>query len=654
MSSVFSEAQQLHASGRLDAALALYEQCLREAPDDWRALTRLGLLRVQQRRFDLAREPLARAVALNPGGAEAHAWLGEVDRNEGRLEAAVDSYRQALAVQPDFAAAWFNLGLALADLRQPGEAKAAFRRFLELRPADLRARTELAAIHLSEGEPAAALPLAREVVDRDPGNFQALYQGAIAFDRLAQLRSAIEWFERAARLAPDRADIHNALAVAHHNFAQHEPALRHYRKALEIQPGFAEVHSNLLMALHYVEPGDCEAMYAEHLAWAARHCGHIVPTPREDFANPRDPGRRIRVGYVSPRLAAGPVARNFLPVLLAHDPDGFHVTCYATGSASDEVTREIRSHAHAWRDAGSLDDAAFLALVREDAIDILVDLSGHCPGHRLRVFAQRAAPVQMTWLDYSNTTGLAQIDCFVGDFLQTPVGTPQRYSEELVRLPDTRLCYRPPPGLPAVGPPPAQRNGHVTFGCINRLSKLNEPLVALWSEVLRAVPGSRLLLKGTAYSSDEVRGAVRERFGRHGIAGERLELRGFTDEARMMAEYGDVDVSLDPFPYNGSTTTCDALAMGVPVVTLAGPALVSRAGLMFLTACGLEKWVARDRDEYVRIAREAALDVPALAQLRPTLRDRLLASPVCDGPRFARALEGIYRAAWRRFATEGR
>jgi predicted O-linked N-acetylglucosamine transferase (SPINDLY family) len=654
--SAFSRAQQLHANGELEAALALYEECLRDAPDDWRALTRVGLLRVQQRRFDLALPLLQRAVALNPANAEAHAWLGEAWRNTQQLGAAIASLRHALGLQPQFAPAWFNLGLALAEMNEHAAAGDAWRRFLELRPRDARARCELAGAALRQGDPRGAaswLEQHLELFPADLGAANPAYQLAMAFDRAADLPSAIRWFERAALLAPGRAEIHNALAVAHHNFAQHPEALEHYRKALAIRPDFAEVHSNLLMALHYVEPEDCEAMFREHLAWAERHADGIVRASRASFANPRAGERRLRIGYVSPRLNGGPVAHNLLPLLCAHDHARFHVTCYATSSLQDAVTAEIRSQADAWREAWALDDAALVRLVREDAIDVLVDLSGHCPGHRLRVFAQRAAPVQVTWLDYSNTTGLAAMDYFVGDMLQTPRGTPQRFTEEVVRLPDVRLCYRPPENLPDVVAPPVLRNGYVTFGCINRLSKLNPALVAVWSEILAGAPRSRLLLKGTAYSSEEVRSAVQARFAVHGIGAERLELRGFSDEAQMMAEYGDIDVCLDPFPYNGSTTTCDALVMGVPVVSLAGKSLAARAGVMYLTSCGMPEWIAEDQAGYVRIACDAARDVAALSRLREGLRARFLASPVCDSPRFARAFEEILRSVWRRFVASG-
>lgn len=681
MSNTFSRAQQLHAEGQLDAARLLYEQCLREAPDDWRALTRLGLLRLQQRRFDVAAELLQRAITLNPANAEAHAWLAEAWRHEGKLEAAIASFQQALSINPDLAPACFNLGLALMERKELDAASASWVRFLQLRPgdsrvrrelagvavaqgnlgqaaswlaqhlgrfpADVRAASELGAIYLRQGEPDAALRVLRSALEVEPDNAQVVYQAAIAFERQAHLQSAIEWLQRAARLAPGRADIQNSLAVAHHNFAQHEEALAHYRKALAIEPDFAEVHSNLLMALHYVDE-DCETVYREHLAWAAQHAGRIVPASHDSFANPRDADRRLRIGYVSPRFCAGPIARLLLPLLAEHDHARFHVTCYAVSDVHDAVTDEMRSHADAWREASALDDVALRDLIREDAIDILVDLAGHCPGHRLRVFAHRAAPVQMTWLDYSNTTGLRAMDYFVGDAVQTSQGSPQRFTEEVVRLPDTRLCYGPLPGLPELVTPPAARKGYVTFGCINRLSKLNPTLIAAWSEILNAVAGSRLLLKATAYASEEVRGAVRTRFARNGITAERLDFRAYSDEAQMMAEYGDIDICLDPFPYNGSTTTCDALTMGVPVVTLAGAALAARAGLMFLTACGMQDWVAHSMREYVRLACDAAQDVPRLAALRPRLRARFLASPVCDAPRFARAFEDIYREVWRR------
>jgi len=652
--SAFSRAQQLHANGELDAALALYEECLREVPDDWRALTRMGLLHVQQRRFGAALPLLERAVAINPSNAEAHAWLAEAWRNEGALDAAIAAFRQALAMQPAFAPAWFNLGLAHAERQEHAAAIEAWGRFVQLRPRDARVRRELATAVVQQGDPhgaAAWLEPHLQLFPDDSTAANAAYQVAIAFDRRADLPSAIRWFERAAALAPGSAEIHNALAVAHHNFAQHPQALEHYRRALAIRPDFAEVHSNLLMALHYVEPEDCEAVFREHLEWAARHAGTIVAASRSAFANTREPERRLRIGYVSPRFNAGPVAHNLLPLLRSHDHARFHITCYAVSDVHDAVTEEIRSHADAWREAASLDDAGLLALVGDDAIDILVDLSGHCPGHRLRMFAHRAAPIQMTWLDYSNTTAIGAMDYFVGDMLQTPPGTPQRFTEEVLRLPDVRLCYLPQEELPAVAPSPALRNGYVTFGCINRLSKLNPAVVAAWSGILAQVPGSRLLLKGTAYSSHEVRSAVQARFAEHGIGAERLDLRGFSDAAQMMAEYGDVDICLDPFPYNGSTTTCDALTMGVPVVSLAGQALAARAGVMYLTTCGLQEWLAADRAEYVRIACSAARDVPMLAALRTELRGRFLASPVCDAPRFARSFEALYRSAWTRWVA---
>lgn len=654
MSATFARAQQLHAAGQLEAALALYEECLRDAPDDWRALTRLGLLHVQQRRFDLATELLQSAVALNTANPEAHTWLGEAWRQQNKLEAATASFSEALRLRPDHAPALFNLGLALAQQGQNDAASAAWLRFLELRENDPRIRRELAGLALAQGDPTQAAAWLEQHLARFPGDADAtamVYRTAMALEGLAHLPSAIAWLKRAEHLAPDRADIQNSLAVAHHNFAQHDEALQHYRRALAIDPGFHEVHSNLLMALHYL-PEDCEAMFGEHQAWAARHTDEIAAAARESFPNARDPERRLRIGYVSPRFCAGPIARNLLPVLEAHDKARFHVTCYAVSSNRDAVTEVMRSHVDAWREAWALDDAALQRLIGDDAIDILVDLSGHCPGHRLRMFARRAAPIQMTWLDYSDTTAVAAMDYLVGDTVQTPIDSPQRYTEEVVRLPGTRLCYRPLANLPELHAPPALRNGHVTFGCINRLSKLNPDVIATWSEILRAVPGSRLLLKGTAYASGEVRSAVAARFAHHGVEATRLDMHAYSDEMEMMLNYRDIDICLDPFPYNGSTTTCDALTMGVPVVTLAGAGIVARAGLMFLTACGMGEWVAYDQADYVRLASAAARDVHKLAVLRPQLRARFLASSACDAPAFARALEEIYRSAWKRFVAE--
>ncbi len=470
----------------------------------------------------------------------------------------------------------------------------------------------------------------------------------MALEHLARLDEAIVWFGRAAALAPQRADIRNALGVANFNLANHAEALAHYRAAIALNQDFAEARSNLLMALHYVEPIDPEQLLAEHVAWATRIvAGEPLQTAaRTAFANPRDPARPLRVGYVSPRFCGGPLERFFLPLLEAHDCGLFHVTCYATSGVRDAATEAMRRSAAAWRNVEPYSTGELADVIRSDGIDILVDLAGHCPGHRLPVFARRAAPVQMTWMDYVDTTGVPAMDFLVSDPFHTPVAGAQRFTERVLRLPDTRLVYRPPAPMPALVPPPSLARGYVTFGCFNRLSKFGDGVIRTWSAILQRVPRARLILKSTALASDMTRELVRQRFARHGVDPAVLDLRGFSAESEMLRQYGDVDIALDPFPYNGCTTTCDALAMGVPVITLEGAVLPGRHGIALLKNCGLDDWITRTREEYVDLACAAAADTNRLARLRLELRERFLASPLTDAPRFARAFEALYRQAW--------
>ncbi|RPH58451.1 MAG: tetratricopeptide repeat protein, partial [Burkholderiales bacterium] len=504
---------------------------------------------------------------------------------------------------------------------------------------------------LGRGERQEALATLRRAMALDPADAEAAFQTGLVLERLARLEEAIEYFALAAALAPRTARYRSAMGVAHFNLGEHNQAIADYRAALALDPGFQEARSNLLMALQHEDPCDHEGLLAEHVAWADAHA-RCAAMPRASFKNVRDPQRRLRIGYVSPRFCGGPLAHFFLPLLEAHDRDAVHVTCYSVGDVRDESAATMRALADEWRDAAAQDDDALVDRIRRDAIDILVDLVGHCPGQRLGVFARRGAPVQFTWLDYVGTTGVPAIDYVVTDALHTPVGGPQRFTERVLRLPDTRLCYRPPQPLPALSRPPAARRGYVTFGCFNRLAKLGPDVVATWSRILARVPDARLVLKATAFEAEETRAVVRRRFERHGIDSRRLDLRPYTAEAQMMREYADLDIALDPFPYNGCTTTCDALAMGVPVVTLTGSTLPGRHGVALLTASGFPGNIAPSRDEYVELAGRLAASV-ATTPSRAEVRDRFLASPVCDAPRFARSFERLYRDAWAAWCADG-
>ena len=642
----WQEALRRHQAGDLDAADSLYRALQDERPGDDAVLTKRALVALQRRDLEAALTLAADAARRNPGNVEARLWHAEALRQSGDANGAAEALRRVAADAPTLAPAWFNLGLAEDARGDADAARVAFERFAVLRPSDARVWREIGRLARRRGSHAEAAAAFAEQARRAPGDAAAAFDAGLEHERCADLLQARAWLAQAAALAPARADIPNAQGVVEFNLADHVAAVRHYRDALRIEPGSRDVHANLLMALHHASPVDAAAL-------AAAHADAVASMPpasarMHELGGPRDPERPLAVGYVSPRFCAGPLEHMMLPLLDSHDRARHAIHCYATSSADDRGTAAMRAQATAWHDVAALDDEALAARIRADRIDVLVDLVGHCPGHSLRAFARRAAPVQVTWLDYVDTTLVPAMDVLVGDALHMPVDGGQTFSETLVRMARPRFVYRLATPPPPLAPPPILARGAPTFGCFNRLAKVGPPVMAAWSSILLAVPNARLVLKATALASAEVRDEVRARFAAHGIDAARLDLRGFSDEATMLAQYGDVDVALDPFPYSGCNTTCDALVMGVPVVTLRGTRIAGLHSTAILTACGQDTLVAPDVATYVARAVELSRDVPRLVALRRALRGAIEGSPLMDAPSFARDFEAVIRAAWRR------
>jgi len=642
----WQEALRRHQAGDLDAADALYRGLQDERPDDDAVLAKRALVALQRHDLAAALALAADASRRNPANVEARLWHAEARRQSGDANGAADALRAVAAEAPALAPAWFNLGLAEDARGDAVAARAAFERFAALRPGDARVWREIGRLARRRGSHAEAAAAFAAQARRAPDDAGAAYDAGLAHERCAELLQARAWLAHAAALAPGRADIRNAQGVVAFNLAEHDAALGHYRAALALDPTSRDVHSNLLMALHHVSPVDAAAI-------AQAHADAVAAMPAASAAaaalgGPRDPERRLAIGYVSPRFCAGPLEHMMLPLLEHHDREHFAIHCYATSKVADRGTAAMRAQATAWHDVAGLDDEALAARIRADRIDVLVDLVGHCPGNSLHAFARRAAPVQMTWLDYVDTTAVPAMDVLVGDALHMPLDGDQRFTEQLARMGRPRFAYRLATPPPPVAPPPVLARSTPTFGCFNRLAKIGAPVVAAWSSILQAVPGARLVLKATALASAEVRDEVRARFAAHGIDGARLDLRGYSDEATMLAEYRDVDVALDPFPYSGCNTTCDALVMGVPVVTLRGARIAGLHSTAILTACGQDRLIAADVTTYVARAVDLARDVPRLVALRAALRTAIEGSPLMDAASFARDFEAVIRAAWRR------
>jgi predicted O-linked N-acetylglucosamine transferase (SPINDLY family) len=401
-------------------------------------------------------------------------------------------------------------------------------------------------------------------------------------------------------------------------------------------------------------PGmEASAIAEEHRRWNQVHAEPLRPFILP-HTNERSPSRRLRIGYVSPDFRAHSVAYFLEGLLEHHDHSQVEVFCYAEVANPDAVTARMEQLAGHWRRITGMPDAEVAELIRHDGIDILVDLAGHTANRRLLVFARKPAPVQVTWLGYPNTTGLDTIDYRLTDHFADPPGSTEHlHSEQLIRLPQSAWCYRPLENPPPVSAPPVHDTGHITFGCFNAMPKINRPLLELWSGILLAVPGSRLLLKNASLGETSMQHQLWKQLQEMGIGPERVEMVGCVpDLSGHLGMYGRVDIALDTFPYHGTTTTCEALWMGVPVVTLAGKTHVSRVGASLLSNLGHQEWIASIPEEYVKIAVELAKDLPRLTALRSTLRERMQASPLMDAAGFARDIEAAYRKIWRTWCAQ--
>ncbi len=673
-----------HHVGRHELAVELMRQALAINPNFPEAYCNLGNALIDQGQMDGAIGAFRQAIALKPNFPEAYHNLGLALRGKGQLDEAIAAYRQAIILKPNYPEAQSNLGNALVEKEQPDEAIAACRRAIALRPSFPEAHINLGNALRQQGRPDEAIAAYRQSIASAPNYPEAHSNLGNALKDKGQLDEAIAAFGQAVALKPNYPEAHSNLGVAFQERGNLEKAIAAYLHAISLNPGFPHAHNNLGVALKdrgqldeaivayrraislkptYVEahsnllftqrchPGlDSRAIAGEHRRWSQQHS-----EPLRQFIhshpNDRTPERRLRIGYVSPDFRAHSVAFFLENLLASHDPAQVEVFCYANLVRPDAVTTRLRGLVPHWREIFGLPDAQVADLIRQDRIDILVDLAGHTAGNRLLVFARKPAPVQVTWLGYPGSTGLETIDYRLTDPLADPPSSAEELSsEQLIRLAGCAWCYRPSAKAPPVSNPPVLRANHVTFGCFNALPKITTPMLHLWSRILHAVPGSHLLLKSGSLQDASTRDRLRRGFESSGIAADRIELASHIPEpAAHLACYGRVDIALDTFPYHGTTTTCEALWMGVPVICLAGNTHCSRVGVSLLTHVGVPELIATSEDHYLQLAAALADDLPRLSLLRRTLRERMQQSPLMDAPRFAHAIEAAYREMWRQW-----
>jgi protein O-GlcNAc transferase len=643
-----------HQAGRLSDAEAIYRRALAENATDADALHLLGVVLHQSGRSVEGYALVTRASVARPG--EARIWnnLGEIARSIGRRNEAESAFRRAIELQRDYPAAWSNLGLALSDLGRFDEAVDALQLATALKPDYPKAFGHLGMALQATGRRDEALAACRTAVQLSPRSPEAHNNLGNVLRGMNLLDEAIDEYRETIRLKPDHAPAYHNLGEALAREGDIDAALDCYRQALAIRPDYLLAHQTMLFMMHYSERLTADEIFQAHLRWADQYekplRGSIEP-----HSNDRSPDRRLRVGYVSPDFRRHPVGFFMRPIFANHDPAVVEIFAYSDAVQSDATTNFIRSRAHVWRDTFTLSDEQFARQVREDQIDILVDLTLHMAHSRLLAFARKPTPVQATYLGYAHSTGLAAMDYKITDPHLDPPGMSERFhTEKLVRLPETNFCCEPDPDAPEVGELPARRNGYVTFASFNTLMKITPGVVETWSRLLREVPSAKLMIVAGGLAGERTRERMRDRFAAHGITADRLELIEQSGVAAGFAALQRADIALDTFPYAGGTTTCNSLWMGAAVITLAGASPIARQGVSFLTNVGLPDLIADSREQYIAIAAALAGDLDRLAQIRRSLRDRMRASPILDGPRFARNLESAYRAMWRTWCEGGR
>jgi protein O-GlcNAc transferase len=606
-------------NNRLKEALYLYQRVCHLAPRDAASWFTLAKMYGQLGVLDRAEECARNAISAQPGFGAAHLLLGMSLVGRGLFDGALFHFETAADLMPDNAKLFNNYGNALVVMDDTPGAIEKYRRAIELAPDFAEAHNNLGAAFLGE----------------------------------AQFDEAIHSFHRAIECRDAFPAAYNNLAIANERRGDTFAAIESYKKALALHEGYAQAHSNLLVAMNYVDYYPPQRVFDEHLKWA-RLRGDAEVRGSQEVAVDQDPDRPLRIGYVSGDFRTHSVSYFFEALLASHDSRTTHVTCYSDVATPDQVTLRIQRRADEWRHICGLPNADVAKTIRADRIDILVDLVGHTSTNRMELFVAKPAPIQLTYLGYPNTTGLSTMDYRITDGWADPPGETERYhAERLIRLAGGFLCYRPPEGTPDVADSPCERNGYITFGSFNKLAKITPAVVTVWSRLLSEIPDSRLVLKDPAFVDPGTRDRYLSLFQAREIDSTRLSLkRAQFSHREHLADYGNIDIALDTFPYNGTTTTCEALWMGVPVVTSAGRVHAGRVGVSLLSQLGRPMWIGRDEQQYVEIAKTLATAISEKRFDRKDLRRQVAGSRICDEKSYGGEVQTVFRQVWKDYCAQ--
>ncbi|GER29047.1 tetratricopeptide repeat protein [Striga asiatica] len=614
--------------GDLESAIACYDRCLTVSPN-----------------FEIAKNNMA--IALTD--------LGTKVKLEGDINQGVAYYKKALYYNWHYADAMYNLGVAYGEMLKFDMAIVFYELAFHFNPHCAEACNNLGVIYKDRDNLDKAVECYQMALSIKPNFSQSLNNLGVVYTVQGKMDAAASMIEKAIVANPTYAEAYNNLGVLYRDAGNISLAVEAYEQCLKIDPDSRNAGQNRLLALNYIYEGADDKLYETHRDWGRRFL-RLFPQ-YNSWDNVKDPERPLVIAYVSPDYFTHSVSYFIEAPIIYHDYANYKVVVYSAVVKADAKTNRFRDrvlkNGGTWRDIYGIDEKKVASLVREDKIDILVELTGHTANNKLGMMACRPAPVQVTWIGYPNTTGLPTIDYRITDALADPVDTKQKHVEELVRLPDSFLCYTPSPEAGPVSPAPALANGFVTFGSFNNLAKITPKVLQVWAKILCAVPNSRLIVKCKPFCCDSLRQQFLTTLEKLGLDSLRVDLLPLIilNHDHMQA-YSLMDISLDTFPYAGTTTTCESLYMGVPCVTMGGSVHAHNVGVSLLKTVGLNNLVAKNEDEYVQMAVQLASDLNALSSLRMRLRDLMLKSPLCDGSKFTRGLESAFRNMWRRYCKD--
>lgn len=634
----------LLSTNRIDEASNIFSKILEKNPVDFNALCNSASILYKQEKYEESIEIYQKALKIDPTNANIYHDIGLSLEFQNKIDEALEYFKKAVEHKPDYIDAILNMGNIYRHKGKQNEALSCYLKIKSIEPNEF-ACVGSAFIYIEQGRHEESL-MEIEYADRMfPDSCRLKNFLGTIYNRVIKFEEALKCYNRAIELDPEQAEAYANKAATLKNLGKTDEAIETIKIALALSPNEAWIYTNLLLTMLYAS-----SVSPEELAETARQFGKKIADQHlrnRPFLHDKDPDRRLKIGYVSPDFRSHAV-RYFLSPIYEHDTKNFELFAYSKTETEDEITEMIKGHFDHWRDIKYLnsDDAA--DLIEKDKIDILVDPAGHTANNGLMIFAIKPAPIQITWLGYTATTGIKAMDYRITDIYAEPVGmTEYLNTENLWRLPDIFAAYSPHEKSPEViDHPPFEDNGYITFGCLNNFTKVTDTVIQTWTKILKQVPNSKLLLEISGIDNEKIKSEIEDRILQFGLTKDRLILLPFK-KSNQYVLYNRIDIALDPFPAVGGTTGMDTLWMGVPYITLAGRHFASRMGVSILTNAGLAELIAKDTEDYIDMAVSLAKDPDRLRHLRHGLRERFAASPAMDQKRFARNMEAAYREMWR-------